>query len=413
MHEYKMGYFVLAGKRKVTLNRKCFSSLELLAPDQALEPIGWSSLSQSLQNFVERNNSPFAGKRIGVVIPDPTRDFHPRKILNPLGDALKRQASRIEFIIALGLHRRLSPKALEAFLGRDFLGENRVYQHNLSSARPLGAVSGVPVSINPRLLSHDVLLTVGVVEPHLYAGFSGGVKGIAIGLSGKATILKTHSVAYLSQKSVAAGNIRTNPFQRFLWDAVDQLGRPILSLNIVNNTEKQLAGYAIGEARRSFHDAVRLARRVFACKVSGQFDLLVIGSDHPKEQSLYQSSRLFNYVLEGRRLVRRGGAIVVFAGLEGRGQSRAESNFEGVLRKPSLPAAYPFDKPGEHRAFKVLEAARTARLCLLTPNPPKGRLPCLTVLSDQRALRSWIIERYGRDPRIGVIPAGFSFLACR
>jgi nickel-dependent lactate racemase len=408
-----MGLFVLSGKRKIPLNLNRFSSVQMLTPEHAPERVPWSALRASLKRFFSKNGPRFAGKKVGVVIPDPTRDFHPRQVLQPLAKALEALSPRVEFIIALGLHRRLTPQELADFLGPRFVRENRILQHTLSAVRRLGTASGVPVTVYRGLFSYDLLVTVSVVEPHLYAGFSGGVKGIAIGLAGKETILKTHAVPYLSQKSVRAGNIRTNPFQRFLWEAVDELNRPILSLNIVNNAQKQLAGYAVGEARRSFHDAVRLARWVFACKVSGQYDLLLIGSDHPKDQSLYQSSRLFNYVLEGKRLVRRSGAIVVFAGLGGHGKSQAERNFEGVLRKHSLPASYTFGKPGEHRAFKVLEAARTARLCLFTPNPPKGRLPSLTVLPDQRSLRRWIAEQYGPAPRIGVIPAGFSFLATR
>ncbi len=408
-----MGYFVLAGKRKIPLNLRRFSSVQMLTPEHTPERVPWSTLRASLKEYFRKKGRRLAGRKIGVIIPDPTRDFHARKILSPLAKRLTALSAQVEFIIALGLHRQLTPQELADFLGSDFVAQHRITQHHLSGVRRFGTASGIPITLNRRLLSCDILFTVSVVEPHLYAGFSGGVKGIAIGLAGKETILKTHSVAYLSQKSVRAGNIRTNPFQLFLWQAVDQISLPMDSLNIVNNAQKELAGFAIGEARRSFLDAVRLARRVFACKVHGQFDLLVIGSDHPKDESLYQTSRLFNYVLEGRRLVRRGGAIVLFAGLRGRGQSPAEKNFEAVLRKPALPAAYPFRKPGEHRAFKVLEAARTARLCLVTQNPPKGRLPSLTLLPDQRALRRWSVETYGPAPRIGVIPAGFSFIPAR
>ncbi|MDX1765247.1 MAG: lactate racemase domain-containing protein, partial [bacterium] len=253
--------------------------------------------------------------------------------------------------------------------------------------------------------------TVGVVEPHLYAGFSGGVKGIAIGLAGKKTILKTHSVAYLSQSAVRAGNIATNPFQRFLWSAVAQLDRPVFSLNLVHNSRKKMVGCTVGKARPAFREAVAIARSVFSCPVKEAFDAVLVGCDHPKDESLYQSSRLFNYLLEGKRLLRRGGAIVVFAGLKGSGKSHAEKNFETVLRKKSLPTGYAFSKPGEHRAYKVLDAARSARLCLVTANPPAGMMPALTVFANQRAVCKWIEETYGEAARIGVIPAGFSFLA--
>lgn len=405
-----MAYSIFAGKRKVALNRKRLPGLELLVPQQTLAPMGWASLRQSLQSFFEQNAGRFAGKRIGIVIPDPTRDFHGPRILKPLAEALKRQGGQGEFIIALGLHRRLSPKELRDFLGKGFIEENPVFQHSLGSACPLGDMSGVPVSLNRRLLSYDLLMTVGVVEPHLYAGFSGGVKGIAIGVAGKETILKTHSVAYLSQAAVRAGNIRTNPFQRFLWGAVAQLNRPVYSINLVNNGKREMVGYTLGKARTAFREAVGIARSVFNCPVEGRFDALLVGCDHPKDENLYQSSRLFNYLLEGKRLLRPGGAIVVFAGLMGAGKSRAEKNFEAVLRKRSLPPEYAFAKPGEHRAFKVLDAARSARLCLVTANPPEGSMAVLTLFPDARALYPWIDETYGTAARVGVIPAGFSFL---
>lgn len=366
-------------------------------------------LERACREFFRRYRYEFDGKRIGVVLPDPTRAFPARAVLPVLARELERRAAWTEYLIALGLHRPLSPRARARWLGREFLRGRRVVLHDPARTRLAGVVAGVPSWLNERLDGCDVLFTVGVVEPHLYAGFSGGVKCIAIGLAGAATVLATHGVGFLSQAGVRVARLRGNPFQRFVRAAARLPGKPIYSLNLVNGPNHRPILYAFGPASRSFARATACARRLFTCRVARPYDALFVGCDAPKDRSLYQSSRLFNYVLDKRPLVRRGGAILVFAHPGTDAPSPAERNFERALARRAT-ADPDYSLPGEHRAFKVRQAARRARLVLVAARFPQGRFPDLTVVPDAAAAVAWVRREYGDQARVAVVPRGFSFI---
>jgi len=361
-----------------------------------------------------------------VVIPDNTRNFHPKQTLPAVKRRFAKTHKQIDFIIALGLHKKLTRTELEKLLGKRFLKTNRVFQHSPDEVKFLGKVSGVPVYINRRIFSYDTIFTVGVVEPHLYAGFSGGIKCISIGLAGKKTILATHSTKYLMKPGVKLANITTNPFHKFLWQAAAKIDKPIHSLNIVkknrdsayfSKTKNRRCPYFFhGPAKTSFHKAVAAARQAYSCKVKEKFDAVFVGCDETKDRSLYQVSRLFNYCLDLKPVVRKGGAIIVFARLGEKRKSGAEQNFEDALQK-KLPRGYKFKKPGEHRAFKVIQASRYARLAIVTKINGTGSfflrknepVPFISFPTYAFA-RRWVEQTYGKCAKIGVIPSGFSFI---
>jgi len=405
-----MSYFVFSGKKKIRLNLKEYKDVDFLCNKRAFTESSDANLIRSMKAFFEKNGSHFLDKKVCVVIPDNTRDFHAKKVLKPLSRYLGRLSRNVEFIIALGLHIRLGKSELIELLGVDFIKSNKVIQHSLEEVKSLGQINGTPATLNRRLLSYDLLFTVGVVEPHLYAGFSGGIKGIGIGLAGRKTILHTHSVTYLSQKGVKVSNTRTNPFQKYLWDLYKNFEMPVYSLNIMNNLNKKIAYCSMGEARKSFSETVKHARAFYSYRVRQQYDLLFVGCDSPKESSLYQASRLFNAVLDKKALVKKGGAIFVTADLGGTRKSHAEKNFERIMKRKDRPPSYAFAKPGEHRAGKIFQASQMARLGLITPYIPRGRYTHLNFFKDYREGLAWARENLGEDLKIGIIPLGFSFI---
>lgn len=402
--------FVFSGKKKITLPLRKYPKTTFLYHHQAQTRASFLSLKASLNQFFRDHRALFTNKKVGIVIPDNTRHYHPKKILPILVRALGKLSSDWEIILSLGMHKALGRDERVDLLGEDFLRENRILQHSLEETRSLGTIQGVHSTLNKRLFTYDILFTLGVVEPHLYAGFSGGIKCVGIGLAGLKTILQTHSVDYLCREGVRVANIRTNPFQQYLWALAKKLEIPVYSLNIINNLKKELACYALGEARKSFTDSVKLAREIYSQKVKDRFDLLLVGCDPPKDGNLYQASRLFNYMLEMRPLVKKGGAICVFANLDNPNKSQAEKNFEHLLKKGRLPGSYPFSKPGEHRAFKVIEASQEATLSIITPNIPKGKFTYLSFFPNHLEALKWAVQHYGQNLNVGIIPLGFSFI---
>jgi len=402
--------FVFAGKKRIPLNLGKYRCVKFLYKKTRRSNLTDAFLDNSLKRFFRKNTNLFADKKICVVLPDHTREIHPRKTVLKIAGFLKKLSHNVDFMIALGLHRALDRDELERFLGKRFLKTNNILQHNLKNTKSLGRIKGVPASLNRKLFGYDILLTIGVVEPHLYAGFSGGVKCIAIGLAGKDTILHTHSVDYLSRRGVNVSNTKTNPFQKYLWALRKQIDSPIYSLNIINGLDKEISSVTVGEARESFSEATELARKVYAHRVKEKFDLLFVGCDSPKDRNLYQASRLFNYVLEKTPLVKKGGAVCVFATLDEKKKSMAEKNFENLLRQSKDLKNYKFTKQGEHRTFKVLEASQTARLFVVTPNIPKQRFSCISFREDYREVLTWAGTSFGDNLKIGIIPSGISFI---
>ncbi len=405
-----MGCFVYSGKKRIVLRLKPKNAKSLLR-ERGLPRISGRSIKNRIRAFFGKNQNVFCNKKVCLVIPDNTRDFHPRLTLQPLLKHLKGISKKVDCIISLGLHRKLSSEELQNFLGRSIIENNKVIQHSNQDVKPLASIMGIPSHLNKHIFNNDVILTVGVVESHLYSGFSGGIKCIAIGLAGKKTILGTHSTDFLSRKGIKVSNIAKNPFQNFLWATIDKIGTPVYSLNIVNNHSGGISFFTIGEAKKSFAEAVDFAKRAYRHKVKEKFDVVFIGCDFPKDKSLYQASRLFNYVLDKKRLVKKGGFIFVFADPETRTKGRQERTFENVLKKSRIPSGYSFKKPGEHRAFKVIEACKYAELGIVTSNKIdyKG-IHCISFFEHyNRALRK-VIEKFGKDIKIGIIPFGFRFI---
>jgi len=367
-------------------------------------------IEKSLKTFFKNNSKVFAGKKVCVVIPDNTRVFHPKLVLPCIAENLGKISKKTDFIISLGLHRKLGRNELEAFLGKRFIKANKVIQHSTEDVKYFSKIRNIPLYLNKNIFSYDVIFTVGVVEPHLYAGFSGGIKCIAVGLAGKKTILKTHSTSFLSRKGVCFANIKDNPFHEFLQQACKKVAVPIYSLNVVNNIDKTLAFYSLGNAGRAFLEAVKFAKEFFSCKVKEKFDCVFVGCDFPKDKNLYQTSRLFNYMLDKKPLVKKGGAIFVFARLDSKKKSKAEKNFENLLQKRSISKTHKFKKPGEHRAFKVLEASGYACLAIITPNIPKEKFSDILFFKNYAMALKWAKGFYGNNAKLGVIPSGFSFI---
>ncbi|RKY42469.1 MAG: hypothetical protein DRP80_06785 [Candidatus Omnitrophota bacterium] len=196
-----------------------------------------------MKNFFTKNSQNFLNRKVVAVIPDKTRDFHPKIFLPLISKNLKKLTSDFSFIIALGLHKKLTKKELAQFLGKGFLRQNKVLQHCLEDTVFLKNIRKIPLFINRNILDSEVIITLGVVEPHLYAGFSGGVKCLGIGLAGRETILYTHSFNFLRKREVSLANLDNNPFQQFLWGVPQILGKRIYSLNIVNNLNKEVVFY--------------------------------------------------------------------------------------------------------------------------------------------------------------------------
>ena len=297
-----------------------------------------------------------------IAVPDFTRKANLKKILPPL---LKKDT---EVIIATGLHRPPTKKELGQLRKLTFgqLTKLTVHNYRKNSVTYFGKTkSNVPIYLNKKLKSADSIITVGVVEPHLYAGYSGGTKVVAIGLAGEKTINATHHPRFLDKPGTRIFSIKNNPFRGF----IEEVSLPIkYSINIVNTNPPKIFK---GTPKSSFKKAVSYSKKIYEKKINKKLDVVICTAPKEKAVNIYQASRTFNYVTN----IKKNGLILVKAGLkEGFGKGLGEKRFMRKMFDMKNPKQLIADikkkgcLAGEHRAYMVAKAMLNARLGFISKN---------------------------------------------
>ena len=361
-------------------------------------------------------------KSVLLVVPDKTRCAHLKTILPRLLKIIKVGGRSVTVIVATGLHKKHTDAEMRELLGAGIVKECRVICHDQDkrSLTDYGKTrTGIPVLLHRSIKEHDCIMTVGVIEPHLYAGYSGGFKTIAVGLAGAGTINVTHGIRFLDDPSTAIGSIKGNVFQDALADIAGKISIDF-SVNIVNDAEGSPLKIFSGDTRKVFAAAVAFSKKMFEVETTGSADIVICGIGYPKDINLYQASRALNYIANTKRpVVRKGGLIIVAAELkDGIGTSATEARFHEKLKGMSSPEEFVAGIrkngciAGEHRTYMVAKALIDYNVAFVTSRPAdfmEGlKLPCFNSIRD--ALK-YADSTLGKSAKICVIPRALSTIA--
>lgn len=307
-----------------------------------------------------------AAERVVIVFTDSTRESPDQALAGRVLDVLDRHGfgpERVTFLCAIGMHRPSTHAEKVAKLGEAIVGRYPVIDHDPAGVVTIGEIDGVPVEVNPLLVAPGTLVVaLGVVEPHQYAGYSGGAKTVVVGCGGPRTIGATHGPAYLDQPGTRLGRIEGNPFQRFVRQAGAMTGLR-WAVNVVLDAEYRIVDEASGPPAEVHDRLVARARQLYETPVAAPYDVVIAGIGAPKDVNLYQASRGVTYIgLGGRPVIRSGGVMILPAPIpEGAGEGQGERNFLDVLRRSDDLNAMMHEmrahgcKPGEQRAFMVAQ----------------------------------------------------------
>jgi nickel-dependent lactate racemase len=322
------------------------------------------------------------GQSVAIVVTDVTRATPDDVLLDALFDRLDAAGvdrEAVTIVVGLGLHRPLSETEIA-----DAYGEHAdlVVNHEPEAAIEVGEVDGVPIEVNPAVASADLVLATGMVEPHQYAGFSGGAKTVAVGAGGEPLIRYTHGPELLGEDGVRLGRVEGNPFREFV-DRAGQLAGPDLCLNVTHGPSGVL-DVAAGSPRPVVRELAESARAALSVPIEDEFDAVVAGVGAPKDANLYQASRAATYVALGdRNPLRDGGRIVVPAELsEGAGQGTGEQRFLEWCSEASDPASLYAEmaagyEPGAQRAFVLARVLREFDVYVTNSQAPDVVEACL------------------------------------
>jgi lactate racemase len=256
------------------------------------------------------------GQRVAISICDGTR-AQPRQVVIPA--ILDELADRVDLddvvlLVATGTHRGNTENELRAMLGSDVVDSVRVVNHDARDEASLTWMgwlgSDVPVWLDREWVDADVRITTGFVEPHFFAGFSGGPKMVAPGLAALDTVLTLHDAARIGHPNARFGILDGNPIHEDV-RAIARATGTDFTLDVIVDAQQRLVRAYGGELDAAHRAACVAAKRTSMRRVPEPFDVvLTTNSGFPLDQNLYQAVKGMSAAAQ---VVKPGGTIVCAA----------------------------------------------------------------------------------------------------
>jgi len=277
------------------------------------------------------------GARVCVVFTDITRATPNERLIPWLLEHVSGvPPQNITLLNGLGGHRPNTRSELETMLTPEVVERYRVLNHegeNPAALIPLGTTrDGTPALLNRTFVDADVRIVTGFIEPHFFAGFSGGPKGIMPGVAGLKTIVSNHGSKNIADPNSTFGVTRGNPIWEEMRDIALRAG-PSFLLNVALNNERKITGVFAGDLLAAHRLGCEFVRKSAMQKVDAPFEIVITtNSGYPLDQNLYQGVKGMS---AGARILKPGGTLILAC--ECREGVPADSSFDQILREASNP----------------------------------------------------------------------------
>jgi nickel-dependent lactate racemase len=255
------------------------------------------------------------GDTVAIVFSDLTRPMPNDRVLPVLLEELAHvPTADIVLINALGTHRPNTPEELERMMGPDIVSRYRITQHDCTDKSQMSYLGetchGHPIWVNKTYLAAKIKILTGFIEPHFFAGFSGGPKAVLPGVAGEETILGNHSGPMIGHPGTGWGRTVGSP----LWEEileVAQKTRPSFILNVTLNKDRAITNVFAGKMDPAHLQGAEFARQQAMVSVKQPFDIVIsTNAGYPLDLNLYQAVKGMSAAAQ---VVKPGGAIILAA----------------------------------------------------------------------------------------------------
>ena len=357
------------------------------------------------------------GDRVVVVHTDITRATPNGRILpGLLGELEEAGVARedITLLNGLGTHRPQTQSELRALLGDFVLDHYLCLQHDChddANLISLGETSrGHSVRVNRTYLEADARILTGFIEPHFFAGFSGGPKAILPSLAGAESVFSNHGISMIAHPKATWGITDGNP----IWEEMREVAlrtEPTFLLNVALNARREITGVFAGEMLAAHSAGCAFVKANAMTGVDELYDIIVTtNSGYPLDQNLYQSVKGMS---AASQVIKVGGAIIIAAACEdglpdhGRyAELLAEAGSpQGVLEMIGRPG---FSAQDQWQVQLQAQIQLKAEVYVYSDGLTEEQiqralfLPC----RDIEATIAAIIKKYGPQARLCVMPEG-------
>jgi nickel-dependent lactate racemase len=320
----------------------------------------------------------------------------------------------ITLLNGLGTHRPQSETELRSMLGDVIVDNYRCLQHDCYDDDilvTLGETSlGHPVRINRHYIEADVRLLTGFIEPHFFAGFSGGPKAILPALSGAESVFTNHGLRMIGHPKAAWGITEGNP----IWEEMREIAlrtKPAMLLNVTLNANQDITGVFAGDMLDAHAAGCAYVKEKAMVGVDEKYDLvLTTNSGYPLDQNLYQAVKGLS---AASQIVRQGGDIIIATacedGLPDHGRYAellaAGRSPQGVLDMISKPG---FSAQDQWQIQIQAQIQLEANVHVYSHNLTDEQIikALFTPCRDIEGSFTTLLNKHGRGARACVIPEG-------
>jgi len=350
--------------------------------------------------------------KVAIIISDQTRLCPTAELLPAVMDELKRggvSVHNVTIVAALGLHRPMTPAELQASVGETVFRQVRVVNHDPSDTVRVGITSrGTPVELFRPLVEADLRVCLGSVDPHYFAGYTGGAKAILPGCASEATITANHSM--MTCPTATAGRLNDNPVRADIEEGAGIIGIHFI-LNTVMGPDGHVRGVVAGDMITAHRRACEIVEQHSFVAIPERGDIVVVSAGgYPKDVNLYQSQKALD---NASYAVRDGGIIVLVAEcIEGFGNE----TFKRWLMEAKSPDEIlkRIEKKfvlGGHKAAAVASVLKRAKVYLVSSLPDSEVANChMEPFSNLDMALQAAFDELGRESRVIVLPYGSSTL---
>lgn len=365
--------------------------------------------TQPLRTLVSSNHT------VAISVCDSTRPMPSHTLLPVLLEELAHVPDeQIAILIATGTHRACTKDELVEMLGESIANRYRIINHSAFDEEGLvhlGEVEPhVPIWLNRHWVKADIRITTGFVEPHFFAGFSGGPKLVAPGLAGLKTTMRLHDAEMISSPNARWGITEGNPIH----DAIRRIAAHVgvhFSVDVAINRDRQITSIAAGDLFETHRTMTARVEQSAMQAFEMPFDVVVTtNSGYPLDQNLYQS---WKGMSAAAQVVKRGGAIICAAECADGLPSHGEYGEMLSLRDSPAALLEMVCAPGHNRhdQWEVQIQAQIqqhAKVFLKTDGltPADVRAAHLTPIDDVESTTLEQLDRAGPDAQLCVLPEG-------
>jgi lactate racemase len=368
------------------------------------------------------------GKKVVLVVDDITRPTPAHLFFLHLLRELERAGAEphnLLLIPALGMHRPITESEMEGKVGREGLAVLRWENHDardVEGVTCLGTTtSKTEVYINRHLVDAHLIISVGSIEPHVLAGFGGGLKNLVPGCAGVDTIARNHLSGTTGKEAAQIGaDPEANPLRRDLEEAAGMLRAEVFLINTVLGARHDIVKIFAGHPKLAHREGIKLARDIYGVRIPAPADVLITDSS-PMDTDLRQGAKCIGNTLAA---VKERGTILALLGCrEGVGDFRISGRslprpiLKALVRRMSREKMLAFlerfrrDLQVEEKflAFYSLNILRRNEVLAYAPTIPPDQAKRLALFRPVREPQELIRRAAARAPRhatVAIFPQG-------